>query len=562
MKYSLHIVIILCFYCNICAQEYQLSEVEEIAETFFNQTPHYTPSIDGTNYPTAKQIASIEPIFRDSVKYMYVVNAVDSAGWVIISNERDYTTIIAYGDSDSFTYDTEALPLALIHILDNHMSAIDSVRINNIHTTQDTTNITQASITPKTSPTFLKEVKWKQSMNNDGLSADCNKVYNKFCPELVKDSCRDIFEEGFPYKPTCNRKLAGCGAIAMAQLMKYWQWPDYAEVNDIVYYYDWESMPNKINNDTAMYQVDEVARLIENCRTAAHSSGGCLWTAAEISKIHDAMKETFKYHSNLVRPKREDIDRALMIVNEINLGRPIIVQAMGDSLLAEWHTFIIDGYKIDDNDNNGSADTTFHVNFGDGGSNSTYCDLQFKGYCFAQVYLIELYPECSFRVNNVSLDNNMVILCGNNRTYYSTNNVTVCSNNNSITVENGGHLLVKAGNEVRLKPGFHAKAGSDVHIMINDTLCNTSQASAPQRVAPKTSSDVTNSTNESVTNNGLENAENEVIVSTSIYTISGQLIQTISGGQHDATHLPNGMYILQHRMSDGSMRCEKIANNW
>ena len=121
--------------------------------------------------------------------------------------------------------------------------------------------------------------------------------------------------------------------------------------------------------------------------------------------------------------------------------------------------------------------------------------------------------------------------------------------------------MVKAGNEVRLKPGFHAKAGSDVHIMINDTLCNTSQASAPQRVAPTTPSDDTNSTDEVVTNNGLESTENEVIVSTSIYTISGQLIQTISGGQHDATHLPNGMYILQHRMSDSSVRSEKIANN-
>lgn len=60
---------------------------------------------------------------------------------------------------------------------------------------------------------------------------------------------------------------------------------------------------------------------------------------------------------------------------------------------------------------------------------------------------------------------------------------------------------------------------------------------------------------------GLETLTSNMIVSTSIYTISGQLIQTISGGQHDAAHLPNGMYILQHCMSDGSMRSEKIANN-
>ena len=59
----------------------------------------------------------------------------------------------------------------------------------------------------------------------------------------------------------------------------------------------------------------------------------------------------------------------------------------------------------------------------------------------------------------------------------------------------------------------------------------------------------------------VSNVENVMIQSTAIYTISGQLLQTIDGGQRDAAHLPNGMYILQHRMSDGSTRSEKIANN-
>ena len=116
---------------------------------------------------------------------------------------------------------------------------------------------------------------------------------------------------------------------------------------------------------------------------------------------------------------------------------------------------------------------------------------------------------------------------------------------------------------VVLKPGFHAKAGSKLHIKV-DTPITTLSASAPQRVAPRTSSaptDDTNTTTEEVVNKGLETITSEVIVSTSIYTISGQLIQTISDGHHDAAHLPNGMYILQHRMSDGSVKSEKIANN-
>ncbi|MBR5573226.1 MAG: S8 family peptidase [Paludibacteraceae bacterium] len=129
----------------------------------------------------------------------------------------------------------------------------------------------------------------------------------------------------------------------------------------------------------------------------------------------------------------------------------------------------------------------------------------------------------------------------------------------NVTLEAGSDVTFSATEQVVLKPGFHAKVGSNLHIKIEAPTANI--ASAPQRIAANTSSEDTDSTNERVTNNGLENAENEVIISTSIYTVSGQLIQTITGGQHDATHLPNGMYILQHRMSDGSVRCEKIANN-
>ena len=558
MRSILIILLVLCFPFYMYAQEFSVVEVEDLAYHFFNQSPQYAPGI-GDNHPT-RQISSIAAISRDSIDYMYIANAEDSAGWVIISNEQAYSHIIAHSDSGSFVYNEEELPPALVFLLNNHMNAIDSVRRGSINFTKNSAPTIQQRI----SPTFLNQLEWQQSMNNSPSVADCSKIYNKFCPELLRDTCRDILGD-WSKVGTCNRKLAGCGAIAMAQVMKYWEWPDYATISNTTYYYDWDAMLNKIDNNTDMYQVDQVARLIENCRTAAQSVGTCLWTAAEISKIHDAMIEVFGYHSNLVRAKREKKDRASMIVNEIDLGRPVIVQAMGDSLLAEWHTFIVDGYRIGDFDKNGFVDTTFHVNFGWGNQsgNHSYLDLTFDGYFFAQVYLIELYPICSIRSNDLLFSTPLTIAANENRTYYSTNNITLCSNNNPITVESGGHLLIKAGNEVHLKPGFHAKAGSDVHIMI-DTLCNGSHTSAPQRVAPRSSSapeEDTDSTIEVVTSNGLGNMTGGMIVSTSIYSISGQLLQTISGGQHDVAHLSNGMYILQHRMSDGSVRSEKRAKN-
>ena len=138
--------------------------------------------------------------------------------------------------------------------------------------------------------------------------------------------------------------------------------------------------------------------------------------------------------------------------------------------------------------------------------------------------------------------------------------VTDSKTHGDVVLEAGSDVTLRGMDRVVLKPGFHAKSRSKLHIRI-DTPTTTQSASASQRIAPKTSSDDTDSTTEEVANNGLETVASEVIVSTSIYTISGQLLQTISGGQHDITHLPSGMYILHHRLSDGSVRTVKMAKN-
>ena len=540
-------------YCFLCAQEYQISEIENLAYSFFNKNQQYAPSIDGS-FPT-KHISSIEAISRDSTSYMYIVNAEDTAGWLIVSNEKTYPIIVAHGDSCSFRYNEEDLPPALIGILNCHMNMIDSVRTGRLQINAPEV-LSQPYTTKRTTNSFLIDNKWKQSLNSDNLNADCEKSYNKFCPKILKDSCTN--------RPkTCNRKLVGCGAIAMAQIMKYWQWPDYAMVGNNVYYYDWDNMPYEINNNTEMYQVDKVTRLLENCRTAAKSFGICFLTGAFVTDVHNAMINVFGYHSNLVY-ESEDVYIPTMLMTEIDQGRPVLVQGWGDLSIhleeIEAHYFVVDGYKIE------GSDTTFHVNFGSGYPQyDKYYDLRFDQYYRWQKYLIELYPECSFRANNVSLNNTLIIDSLNNRTFYSANNVTICSNNNSITVDSGGHLLVKAGNEVRINSGFHAKPGSDVHIKVEDLCYNGSSTySAPQYAPQRSSSapsDDAETVNNIVTNDDIKSMMSKDILSTTVYSISGQLLQTIQGSQYDVSHLPNGMYILHHRMSDGSVNSEKIAHS-
>lgn len=542
MKREIYVIFMLCISSIVYAQEYQIAEVEEIAYAFFNKCPKY---VQGSNHThLTRQIASIQALNRNDTNYMYLANTENSLGWVILSNEKTYPTIIAYSDSGSLTYDEELLPPAMVCILENHMNAIDSTRNSTGRNNKANSSVANQR---DTIIVLMEDSKWQQSCNNDILSTDHDKTYNKYSPQRI--TCNN----------KCGKEPVGCGPVAMAKIMHYWRWPDCAEIggiHNVKYYYDWENMPNSIDNNTDMYRVDAVAHLFRSCGQAATTAYTCSGSATIIEEIHDAMIDVFHFHSNLVY-YWENVDISSMLVNEIHNGRPVLAQGFRNGNIFKGHSFVVDGYKKD------STGLYFHTHmgWGDDNANNYYCDLTFNGYKSMQSFLIELYPECSVRANNISLSSGLTIAADANRTYYSTNDIIICSNNNSITVNSGGHLLVQSGNEVRLKSGFQAKAGSDVHIVINDTLCDNEQTSSvPQRVAPKTSSDNANATTEIETNNGLDNAENAVIVSTSIYTISGQLIEVIVGGQIDISYLSNGMYILQHRMSDGSVRSEKIAN--
>lgn len=149
---------------------------------------------------------------------------------------------------------------------------------------------------------------------------------------------------------------------------------------------------------------------------------------------------------------------------------------------------------------------------------------------------------------------------------YAGYSVTDTQSYGNVILKSGSDVTYHTTNKVVIKSGFHAEKGSRLHIKADNSFFDpiTTAASAPQRIAPRSSSvpvDNTESTDEVATSNSLEIIESTMIQSTAIYTISGQLLQTIDGGQRDAAHLPNGMYILQHRMSDGSTRSEKIANN-
>lgn len=73
------IILLLCVGSFIHAQEYQLSEIEDIAYSYLAATPQYAPGVDGN--PLIREFLSIEAISRDSTNYMCIANTENSSGF-------------------------------------------------------------------------------------------------------------------------------------------------------------------------------------------------------------------------------------------------------------------------------------------------------------------------------------------------------------------------------------------------------------------------------------------------------------------------------------------------
>ena len=559
MKRYTYIIIFLFLSLTLVAQEYSIDELYDKACLFFAQSNSMQQELGIQNAVSVPvDISSLEAIERHGISYMYVANRADSMGWVILSNERQYTSIIGHSNYGSFSY-SEDLPPALLLILEKHMNAIDSTRLYGAK-----------NVSPQISPSsgifqtkcFLGTTSWDQSGNRNGDDADCAKVYNKYMPTLFS-MC----------STSCNKPTAGCGAIAVAQVMRYWRWPDYVDVAEKVImgvgygtirsWFDWDAMVDTLANNIPIYNVDAVAGLIRDAANGLLTYyTDCLGSAVGKTRIARNIQENLLYTSKLY--DADDVNSDSLLRAEIDAKRPVIVQAW-DGLSA--HTFVVDGYQIYPYS---GGEVMYSVNFGWGGSMNNYYDLDSNGYDSGQSF-VTLHPDCSKRQGIVSIDTAVTISNDAVRTYYSSTNVNVCTRSNNVIVQREGHLTIKAGQQIVLKPGFHAKQGSHVLLTIA-TPCDDAQITGDKSSRhslaknAETSDNTTEPTWEAnaadictIGSNNLMDTDNTTIDHIVLYNASGQLLQIIYGNDGKLSDLPCGLYILQKHMTDGSVVSETIA---
>jgi hypothetical protein len=194
--------------------------------------------------------------------------------------------------------------------------------------------------------------------------------YNNMCPDMGCD---------WPQYDNYNqRAVVGCGATAIAQIMRYWSWPPNGEhdddVNGISYTdsYDWVNMSNGCHwsSSTATFtdgtgnlcqpaQIDALAELSYEVGRALNSTYTCGGTASNVNDQDVALVDHFRYAGQITYEYRSDMTAAAWfdaIKADLNKNRPISYAIPGHNVVG--HNVVVDGWKDD------AVGKRYHVNYG------------------------------------------------------------------------------------------------------------------------------------------------------------------------------------------------------
>ena len=209
-----------------------------------------------------------------------------------------------------------------------------------------------------------------------GIISNAQSTY-KF-PESIRPLIDTQWGQDYPFNLFCpatgngntsGRQLAGCGAIAMAQIVRYHEYPHISP--DKRYEYEWNMMFNKASNAKNDDYREVVAKLISDCGISAFTDYGDKASSTSLTNIMTAMKRVFGYSKYMAYYSRDQFSTPMLdsiyrqlIFNELKAGRPVIYRGYSDKKQT-GHLFIIDG----------CSGSKVHVNLGWAGKDNGYYEL-------------------------------------------------------------------------------------------------------------------------------------------------------------------------------------------
>ena len=364
MKKILVLIAIVFAAMQLTAATVDLATAQQSAQRFL-----MGKAVNGrfmTSAPAVKWTHEVKNSSNAALAAFYIVNT--DNGYVIISGDDRARQVLAYGDGSLKSMND--IPESMQFFLDMYQAEMEYLQAHPGMVVKKNNTRSGISVSPMLTTT------WQQG------SLSGRSPYNRLCPVSGGSYC-----------------LAGCAAVALSQVMNYWQYPESSpalpgytgprgvEVSPLPpYTFDWEHMRDSYKNDNwSEAERDAIANLMRYVGQAEHMDYATDKSGADEDQIDMAIR-TFGYPTDVHYVLKNGYDYAMteyytdeewntMMQAELIAGRPLIYcagAAMSDGSGFYGHAFNVDGYDADLDQ--------YHVNFGQDEDKNGYYAFNAFGY--------------------------------------------------------------------------------------------------------------------------------------------------------------------------------------
>lgn len=342
------LIVAVCTLHSATAAPVSVQTAQQVGQNFLSQIKRSPISNVNLVYYTESH-----PDFSDSqAVHAYYVFSAFPDGFVIVAGDDRCRPILGYSENGYF--DPANMPENLRNWLQGYEREILYAIEHGFTAGAET------------------QAQWTALVNGQEMPAE-NRSSRAVSP-LISTT----WDQSAPYNNLCpSGSAVGCVATAMAQVMKFWEWPttgtgsysyeedDYgtlsADFGSTTY--NWSNMPNNLTNWSNSTQKTAVATLMFHCGVSVamdyspEGSGAYMYYYNSQPSAYKALKTYFGYKNSIAYRARTNYTEANwinLLKAELDAGRPIIYSG-NDENYSGGHCFVCDGYNESDE---------FHFNWG------------------------------------------------------------------------------------------------------------------------------------------------------------------------------------------------------
>lgn len=286
---------------------------------------------------------------QEGIPAAYVFNGAGNKGFMILPADDIAAPLLGYGDN---AVEADAMPPQLTWWLGEYAKEIAAASAPTTIVAEAPSDNTAYATDRKPITPMLKTI-WNQ-----------DEPFNNLCP-----------------RSGLNRTYTGCVATAMAQVMKYFNYPEKGsgtghctimssmgmpigeDTMDLDVEFAWNDMLNNYNGNYTATEGEAVATLMKACGYAVNMAYSTTASGAASTEVPKAFVDNFGYDKGcrmLERLHYSITDWEQLIYDNLRDCGPVFYSGYA---VSGGHAFVCDGY---------SSEGMFHINWGWGGSYNGY----------------------------------------------------------------------------------------------------------------------------------------------------------------------------------------------